>query len=324
MRKALTSLLLAAVALTLVAAQAQDSGNNRYQRYRGGESRSETRQQRSEQRAQRREESSQATRDYDRSGGRAQAQAQAQVQVQQQVVQQQQVVRQQADRSGGQRRWSGRGNGYQQQAEQQQAQQQQTQTQQAWSGRRGGGGQSGGGWQGRGDSSGYQRQIEETREASRRSAEGLSPRYQQQAERNQQRYERDRYQRSDRNGRNGQWSSRDNNRGGYDRNGRSGNWDRNWRNDNRYDWQRYRYANRSLFSSGRYYAPYRNYRYNRLSIGLILGSAFYADQYWLSDPWQYRLPPAYPGTQWVRYYDDVLLVDIYSGEVVDVIYDFFY
>src|SRR5205085_2000176 len=196
MRKALTSLLLAAVALTLVAAQAQDSGNNRYQRYRGGESRSETRQQRSEQRAQRREESSQATRDYDRSGG-----------------------------------------------------------------------QSGGGWQGRGDSSGYQRKIEETREASRRSAEGLSPRYQQQAERNQQRYERDRYQRSDRNGRNGQWSSRDNNRGGYDRNGRSGNWDRNWRNDNRYDWQRYRYANRSLFSSGRYYAPYRNYRYNRLSIG---------------------------------------------------------
>ena len=28
--------------------------------------------------------------------------------------------------------------------------------------------------------------------------------------------------------------------------------------------------------------------------------------------------------RWVRYYDDVLLVDIYSGEVVDVIYDFFW
>ena len=28
--------------------------------------------------------------------------------------------------------------------------------------------------------------------------------------------------------------------------------------------------------------------------------------------------------RWVRYYDDALLVDIYSGEVVDVIYDFFW
>ena len=28
--------------------------------------------------------------------------------------------------------------------------------------------------------------------------------------------------------------------------------------------------------------------------------------------------------RWVRYYDDVLLVDVYSGEVVDVIYDFFW
>jgi Ni/Co efflux regulator RcnB len=38
----------------------------------------------------------------------------------------------------------------------------------------------------------------------------------------------------------------------------------------------------------------------------------------------YRLPPAYPGTQWIRYYDDALLVDIWTGEVVDVVYDFFW
>lgn len=101
-------------------------------------------------------------------------------------------------------------------------------------------------------------------------------------------------------------------------------WNRGWRNDNRYDWQRYRYANRNIFRPGRYYAPYRNYNYSRFSIGLTLGSAFYADRYWISDPWQYRLPPAYDGTRWVRYYDDVLLVDLYTGEVVDVIYDFFW
>ncbi|TFI58941.1 hypothetical protein E2493_07485 [Sphingomonas parva] len=102
------------------------------------------------------------------------------------------------------------------------------------------------------------------------------------------------------------------------------NWDRQWRNDRRYDWQSYRYSNRNLFHIGRYYAPYRNHSYNRLSIGLFLGSGFYGDNYWISDPWQYRLPPAYPGTRWVRYYDDVLLVDVYSGEVIDVIYDFFW
>ena len=38
----------------------------------------------------------------------------------------------------------------------------------------------------------------------------------------------------------------------------------------------------------------------------------------------YRLPPAYGGTRWIRYYNDALLVDTYSGEVIDVIYDIFW
>ena len=59
-------------------------------------------------------------------------------------------------------------------------------------------------------------------------------------------------------------------------------------------------------------------------IGVFLGAPFYSSRYRIHDPWQYRLPPAYPGTQWVRYYDDVLLVDVYTGEVLDVIYDFFW
>jgi Ni/Co efflux regulator RcnB len=61
-----------------------------------------------------------------------------------------------------------------------------------------------------------------------------------------------------------------------------------------------------------------------LSIGLLLGAPFYSSNYWISDPWQYRLPAAYPGTRWVRYYNDVLLVDTYTGEVLDVIHDFFW
>jgi len=102
-------------------------------------------------------------------------------------------------------------------------------------------------------------------------------------------------------------------------------WDRShWRNDRRYDWYRYRAANRSIFSPGRYYAPYRNYSYSRINIGFRLGSLFYSNRYWIDDPWRYRLPDVYGPYRWVRYYDDALLVDIYSGEVVDVIHDFFW
>ena len=59
-------------------------------------------------------------------------------------------------------------------------------------------------------------------------------------------------------------------------------------------------------------------------IGVVIGAPFYDQRYWIADPWAYRLPPAAGPYRWVRYYDDVLLVDMYSGEVVDVIYDFFW
>ena len=102
-------------------------------------------------------------------------------------------------------------------------------------------------------------------------------------------------------------------------------WNRDsWRSDRRYDWQRYRYTNRNIFRVSPYYSPYRNHRYSRFSIGFFLDSLFYDRRYWIGDPWQYRLPAAPYGTQWVRYYGDVLLVDVYTGEVIDVIYDFFW
>ena len=102
-------------------------------------------------------------------------------------------------------------------------------------------------------------------------------------------------------------------------------WDRNdWRRDNRYNWYGYRSQHRDLYRAGRYYSPYRNWSYSRLSIGFFLEPLFYGNNYWINDPWQYRLPEVYGPYRWVRYYDDVLLVDIYTGEVVDVIYDFFW
>jgi len=131
------------------------------------------------------------------------------------------------------------------------------------------------------------------------------------------------------------YSDRDRNRSYSDRNGsyrdgyRDGHrdyerWDHHWRDDHRYNWYGYRDRNRSIFHLGIYYSPYRNYSYRRLSIGYFLDSLFFANRYWIDDPWRYRLPQVYGPYRWVRYYDDVLLVDIYNGEVVDVIYDFFW
>jgi hypothetical protein len=100
-------------------------------------------------------------------------------------------------------------------------------------------------------------------------------------------------------------------------------WNDDWRRDRRYDWRRYRDYNRSLFYLGNYYDPW-GYGYNRFQIGWSLWPNYYSQNYWINDPWMYRLPPAYGPYRWVRYWDDALLVNTYTGEVVDVVYDFFW
>jgi hypothetical protein len=142
--------------------------------------------------------------------------------------------------------------------------------------------------------------------------------------RDDQGYGRGGYERRDE-ARGGDW-----NRGGnYSRHGRyrdrdHGNWDRGWRNDRRYNWRGHRDRYSNYYRPGRYYAPHRRDYYRRFSVGIYLGSPYYSDRYWISDPWQYRLPEAYGPYRWVRYYDDVLLIDMRSGYVVDVIHDFFW
>ena len=101
-------------------------------------------------------------------------------------------------------------------------------------------------------------------------------------------------------------------------------WDRGWRSNRTYNYTDYRRANRFAYRPGPYYAPYRSHRYNRLQSGFFLDSLFFQSRFFINDPYAYRLPPAYGPYRWVRYYDDVILVDTYSGEVVDVIYDFFW
>jgi len=100
-------------------------------------------------------------------------------------------------------------------------------------------------------------------------------------------------------------------------------WSNHWRSDGRYDWRRHRHQHHSLFRLGNYWDPY-GYRYRNFSIGFSLWPSYYGSRFWLNDPWQYRLPPTYGPYRWIRYYDDALLVNIYTGQVVDVERNFFW
>ena len=123
--------------------------------------------------------------------------------------------------------------------------------------------------------------------------------------------------------RNGNWGWNGNRWGFDDRNG--GGWNREWRRDRRYDWQGWRQQNRNFYRAPRYFAPPGwGFGYRRFSLGVILSAPLFGQNYWLDDPWQYRLPPAHGPYRWVRYWDDVMLVDVRDGRVVDVIYDFFW
>ena len=100
-------------------------------------------------------------------------------------------------------------------------------------------------------------------------------------------------------------------------------WSSNWRNNSRYDWKNYRHHHRSIFHLGLYFDPF-GWGYNPFQIGWRLWPNYYSSNFWINDPCSYRLPYAPPGTRWIRYYDDAILVDTWSGQVVDVIYNFFW
>jgi Ni/Co efflux regulator RcnB len=119
------------------------------------------------------------------------------------------------------------------------------------------------------------------------------------------------------------WGNRDANRDRASRN--DGRWHRDWRNDRRYDWRWHRDNNRHIYRLPRYYEPRGySYGYRRWSPGYRIPPYYYGRSYWILDPWEYRLPPAYGNYRWVRYFDDALLIDIRTGLVADIIYSFFW
>ncbi|RJF93882.1 RcnB family protein [Sphingomonas cavernae] len=94
--------------------------------------------------------------------------------------------------------------------------------------------------------------------------------------------------------------------------------DRNW---SRNDWRAWRNDHRALYSRGNWKAPYR---YQSFRPGARIKPVHYTQRYWIADPWRYRLPKASGYQRWVRNYDDLMLVDIRRGVVIDVIRNFYW
>jgi len=100
----------------------------------------------------------------------------------------------------------------------------------------------------------------------------------------------------------------------------------NWRNNNaRANWSQFRRNVQApkRFRAGAYHRP-RGFHYQRWSYGQRLPSIYYGRQFWLLDAIAYGLFAPPPGLIWVRYGDDALLIDQYTGEIVQVRYDVFY
>ncbi|MCR5874798.1 RcnB family protein [Phenylobacterium sp. J426] len=127
--------------------------------------------------------------------------------------------------------------------------------------------------------------------------------------------------------------------GRRDRDGDRRGWDGRWSRDDRDRWDRHdrdrdrRRGDRAYWSQGRYpfsYHSTRRYRgpawiapsgfYLRTwSYGDYLPWGWYGASYRLNDWWSYGLPWPPPGYDWVRNGPDVLLVDRFTGRIVQVV-----
>jgi Ni/Co efflux regulator RcnB len=64
--------------------------------------------------------------------------------------------------------------------------------------------------------------------------------------------------------------------------------------------------------------------YRRWVVGGVLPALFLAPAYYYSGWAALGLPPPGPGLQWVQYGPDLLLVNVSTGQIVDVVYGVFY
>ena len=77
------------------------------------------------------------------------------------------------------------------------------------------------------------------------------------------------------------------------------------------------------FHAGVYRAP-PGYRYRRWGFGQFLPSIYWGRDFWIADFLAFGLFAPPDGLVWVRYGPDALLIDEYTGEIIQVDYGVFF
>ena len=95
------------------------------------------------------------------------------------------------------------------------------------------------------------------------------------------------------------------------------------RRETREDWRDYRRSNGAAFRRGAYAGP-RGYRYRPVTTGYRFAPAYYGRNYWINDYNRYRLARPGYNQRYIRYGNDVVLVDIRNGRALNVFGSFFF
>lgn len=80
---------------------------------------------------------------------------------------------------------------------------------------------------------------------------------------------------------------------------------------------------RRAHNGSAYYGP-RGYAYRTPTIGYQFAPSYYGRNYWVTDYNRYRLARPGYGRQWIRYGNDLVLINLRNGRVLQVRHRFFY
>lgn len=89
----------------------------------------------------------------------------------------------------------------------------------------------------------------------------------------------------------------------------------------REDWRAYRQRDRNAFRGSKFSAPFR---YRVFNNGATLRASYYDSRYYVNNYSRYHLGTPPRNTRYVRHYNDVLVVNVRTGRVVDVYRNFFW
>ncbi|MGN6375242.1 MAG: RcnB family protein [Sphingomonas sp.] len=95
------------------------------------------------------------------------------------------------------------------------------------------------------------------------------------------------------------------------------------RRERNQDWRDYRRSHRDAFRRPAYVGP-RGWRYRPVAVGHRFQPVYYGRRYWVNDWSAYRLPRPNAMQRWVRYGNDVVLVNVRTGRVITVYNGFFW